>query len=149
MPFYEYECSSCGKQTEVLQKISDAPLKKCPNCGKSALKRLISAPVFRLKGSGWYETDFKSDQDRKRNLAGSDDAPVAKSDEAKPETKVEAKSDAKDKPAVTESKPAEKPASTVARSDSKKSTAPSKAPVKAPAKAAKSKPVAKKKAGRR
>ena len=148
MPFYEYECSSCGKQTEVLQKISDAPLKKCPNCGKSALKRLISAPVFRLKGSGWYETDFKSDQDRKRNLAGSDDAPVAKGDDAKSDTKADAKTEAKDKPAV-ESKPAEKPVPTIARSDSKKSTAASKAPVKAPVKAAKSKPVAKKKAGRR
>ena len=148
MPFYEYECSSCGKQTEVLQKISDAPLKKCPNCGKSALKRLISAPVFRLKGSGWYETDFKSDQDRKRNLAGSDDAPAAKSDDAKPESKADAKVDAKteskDKPAA-ESKPAEKPAPTIARSDSKKSTAKPKAPIKA----AKSKPVAKKRAGRR
>ena len=148
MPFYEYECSSCGKQTEVLQKISDAPLKKCPHCGKSALKRLISAPVFRLKGSGWYETDFKSDQDRKRNLAGSDDAPVAKGDDAKSDTKADAKSDAKseskDKPAV-ESKPVEKPAPTVARSDSKKSSAAAKAPVKA----AKSKPVAKKKVGRR
>ena len=60
MPFYEYECSACKHHTEVLQKISDAPLKKCPECGKQTLKRLISAPVFRLKGGGWYETDFKS-----------------------------------------------------------------------------------------
>src|SRR4051812_4152368 len=95
MPFYEYECGSCGQQTEALQKISDAPLKKCPHCGKSALKRLISAPVFRLKGSGWYETDFKSDQDRKRNLAGSDEAPAAaKDDDANP-AKADAKADAK------------------------------------------------------
>lgn len=71
MPFYEYECRQCGAQTEVMQKISDKPLKKCPKCGKSALVRLISAPVFRLKGGGWYETDFKTDQDRKRNLADS------------------------------------------------------------------------------
>src|SRR5579863_228875 len=72
MPFYEYECASCKFYTEVIQKISDAPLKKCPSCGKSRLKKLISAPVFRLKGSGWYETDFKSDQDQKRNLAGAE-----------------------------------------------------------------------------
>jgi hypothetical protein len=52
-----------------MQKVSDAPLKKCPHCGKSQLQRLMSAPVFRLKGGGWYETDFKGDQDNKRNLA--------------------------------------------------------------------------------
>lgn len=78
MPFYEYECSKCRYYVEVLQKISDAPLKKCPSCGKNALKKLVSAPVFRLKGSGWYETDFKSDQESKRNLAAADkDAPAA------------------------------------------------------------------------
>ena len=72
MPFYEYQCSACGAQTEVLQKITDAPLKKCPECGKNQLVKLVSAPVFRLKGGGWYETDFKSDKDRKRNLVESD-----------------------------------------------------------------------------
>jgi putative FmdB family regulatory protein len=78
MPFYEYECSKCRYYVEVLQKISDPPLKKCPSCGKSALRKLVSAPVFRLKGSGWYETDFKSDQEGRRNLAGADkDAPAA------------------------------------------------------------------------
>ena len=50
MPFYEYECASCKFYTEVMQKISDAPLKKCPSCGKNTMKKLISAPVFRLKG---------------------------------------------------------------------------------------------------
>ncbi len=69
MPFYEYQCKSCGHELEAMQKISEAPLKKCPECGKSQLQRLISAPVFRLKGSGWYETDFKGDADNKRNLA--------------------------------------------------------------------------------
>jgi putative FmdB family regulatory protein len=69
MPFYEYECKSCGHDLEAMQKISDPPLKKCPQCGKSQLRRLMSAPVFRLKGGGWYETDFKGDQDNKRNLA--------------------------------------------------------------------------------
>src|SRR6202034_2231061 len=72
MPFDEYECSGCRYYSEVLQKITDKPLKKCPSCGKNTFKKLISAPVFRLKGSGWYETDFKSDQDNKRNLAGAE-----------------------------------------------------------------------------
>jgi len=74
MPFYEYECSNCKYYTEVLQKLSDAPLRKCPSCGKNTFRKLVSAPVFRLKGSGWYETDFKGDKDNKRNLAG-DQAP--------------------------------------------------------------------------
>jgi putative FmdB family regulatory protein len=100
MPFYEYECSSCRYYSEVLQKITDKALKKCPSCGKNTFKKLISAPVFRLKGSGWYETDFKGDKDNKRNLAGSDkdDAP-AKTETAaadgKSESKAEGKSDAK------------------------------------------------------
>jgi len=92
MPFYEYECPACRYYLEVLQKISDKPLKKCPSCGKSGFKRLISAPVFRLKGSGWYETDFKSDKEGKRNLAGAErdearvTAPEAtKADTSKPE----------------------------------------------------------------
>src|SRR5689334_4540545 len=93
MPFYEYECASCKFYTEVMQKISDPPLEKCPSCGKKALKKLVSAPVFRLKGGGWYETDFKSDKENKRNLAGaereesspkSDETKPAKSDDAKP-----------------------------------------------------------------
>jgi putative FmdB family regulatory protein len=69
MPFYEYQCKSCGHALEAMQKFSDAPLKKCPDCGKSQLVRLMSAPVFRLKGAGWYETDFKGDKENQRNLA--------------------------------------------------------------------------------
>lgn len=80
MPFYEYQCSACEHYLEVLQKISDTPLRKCPNCGKSTLKRLISAPVFRLKGGGWYETDFKSDNEQKRNIHGSEEPAADKSD---------------------------------------------------------------------
>ena len=57
MPIYEYKCSNCGHQFEKIQKFSDDPLKKCPNCDKNALNKLISIPSFRLKGSGWYETD--------------------------------------------------------------------------------------------
>ena len=73
MPFYEYQCKSCGHELEAMQKVSDAPLKKCPHCGKSQLTRLMSAPVFRLKGGGWYETDFKGDKDNQRNLADRSD----------------------------------------------------------------------------
>ena len=87
MPFYEYECPHCGHHHEVLQMIGEAPLKKCPNCGKSGLRKLMSAPVFRLKGSGWYETDFKSDKENKRNLHGAD------KEEAKAETKTETKAE--------------------------------------------------------
>lgn len=68
MPFYEYQCSSCGHEEEVLQKVSDKPLKKCPSCGKSTMKKMVSAAAFRLKGGGWYETDFKSGN--KKNVAG-------------------------------------------------------------------------------
>lgn len=76
MPFYEYQCKSCGHELEAMQKVSDAPLKKCPHCGKAQLTRLMSAPVFRLKGGGWYETDFKGDKENQRNLADRpDDAP--------------------------------------------------------------------------
>jgi putative FmdB family regulatory protein len=87
MPFYEYECSSCKFYTEVLRKISDAPLRKCPSCGRNTFKKLVSAPVFRLKGSGWYETDFKSDKDSKRNLAG--DASKPAEDKGESPSKVE------------------------------------------------------------
>ena len=109
MPFYEYECPHCGYQDEVLQKISDKPLKKCPSCGKDGLKKLMSAPVFRLKGSGWYETDFKSDKENRRNLAGKDEAPATESTKAA-EDKTETKPGKDEKPATSEKaeKPAEK-----------------------------------------
>lgn len=67
MPIYEYQCGACGEQMEKLQRMSDDKLVDCPACGKPALQRLISAAAFRLKGGGWYETDFK--KDNKRNLA--------------------------------------------------------------------------------
>ncbi len=60
MPFYEYECADCGQRVEVLQKISDEPLSQCPTCNAQSLRRLVSAAGFRLKGSGWYATDFKN-----------------------------------------------------------------------------------------
>jgi len=118
MPFYEYECPHCGYDEEVLQKITDKPLKKCPSCGKNGLRKLMSAPVFRLKGSGWYETDFKSDKESKRNLAGADkdEASDKKSEtktESKPEGKPEAVKGETAKPAAAEAasdKPTPKPA---------------------------------------
>lgn len=110
MPFYEYQCSACNHHTEVLQKISDAPLRKCPNCGKQALKRLISAPVFRLKGGGWYETDFKSEGEKKRNLAGAEESGESKSDDAKPASSEAAKSESKSESAPVKKEKAAKPA---------------------------------------
>jgi putative FmdB family regulatory protein len=93
MPFYEYQCAACGHHHEELQRVSDRALRKCPACGRPALKRLVSAPVFRLKGGGWYETDFKSEQEGKRNLAGekepatADGPPAEKPKEEKAEAK--------------------------------------------------------------
>jgi len=73
MPIYEYQCQACGKQLEALQKLRDAPLQDCPDCGEPSLKKKVSAAAFRLKGGGWYETDFKTGN--KKNLAsGSDSA---------------------------------------------------------------------------
>jgi putative FmdB family regulatory protein len=110
MPFYEYQCKSCGHALEAMQKVNDSPLRKCPECGRSTLQRLMSAPVFRLKGGGWYETDFKTDKDGKRNLADRPEADAPK-DEKKDEKK-EAKDDKakeapKDAPGDS-AKPAEK-----------------------------------------
>ena len=70
MPIYEYRCGNCGYEMEAIQKISEAPLVDCPRCETAQLRKKISRVAFRLKGSGWYETDFKSGQ--QRNLAGAD-----------------------------------------------------------------------------
>ena len=70
MPIYEYACKNCSHTLDALQKMSDDPLLDCPECGESQLKRLVSAPRFRLKGKGWYETDFK--KDNQRNLSTGD-----------------------------------------------------------------------------
>ena len=123
MPFYEYECPHCGYDEEVLQKINDKPLTKCPSCGKKGLKKLMSAPVFRLKGSGWYETDFKGDKENKRNLAGGDkEEPKTetKSEPAKTETtKVETPKAETPKPVEKASKSASKPAAKRAKPKAK------------------------------
>jgi putative FmdB family regulatory protein len=80
VPIYEYACKNCEHTLDALQKISDDPLLKCPACGKPQLKRLISAPRFRLKGSGWYETDFKKDKQRNLSKGEGDAATSAKSE---------------------------------------------------------------------
>jgi putative FmdB family regulatory protein len=104
MPFYEYQCKNCGHELEAMQKVSDLPLKKCPHCGKSQLQRLMSAPVFRLKGGGWYETDFKDDKDKKRNLADKPEADAPKDAETKTaDAKADAKGDVKKVGAAGES----------------------------------------------
>ena len=77
MPIYEFECAACGGRFERLQKLSDADPTDCPQCGKGGVRRRVTAPAFRLAGSGWYETDFKKDGDAKRNLASKDESPAA------------------------------------------------------------------------
>ena len=139
MPIYEYECSNCKFYVEALQKISEAPLKHCPSCKKQTLKKLVSAPVFRLKGGGWYETDFKSEEEKKRNLAEREEPAESKAEEAK-----EAKPEAKEaKPVEAKSKAAKAAASSKSAAKAKPKAA-SKAPVKAKSKA-KVKPAPKKK----
>lgn len=68
MPIYEYRCGGCSHEFETIQKVSEQPLQKCPECGENALVKKVSAAGFRLKGGGWYETDFKSGN--KRNVSG-------------------------------------------------------------------------------
>lgn len=70
MPIYEYTCAACGHEMEALQKISDAPLTQCPACGKPELRKRITAAAFRLKGTGWYETDFKNAGKAAKKKAG-------------------------------------------------------------------------------
>ncbi len=97
MPIYEYACTHCEHAFDELQKVSEAALVHCPKCGEPSLRKLLSAPKFRLKGQGWYETDFKTGN--KRNIAGdgekkaatkSDETPAKKADE-KPATKKDVK----------------------------------------------------------
>ena len=95
MPIYGYVCKSCEHRFDVLQKMSDDPLVHCPDCGEASLQKELSAPKFRLKGSGWYETDFKTAN--KRNLHGEskDDSKSTTKPDAKPDSKPDTKSDSK------------------------------------------------------
>lgn len=79
MPIYAFECEACGHQFDRLQKLSDPDPTACPSCAAEQVRRQITAPAFRLSGSGWYETDFKKDGDKKRNLVEKSDAPKSDS----------------------------------------------------------------------
>lgn len=91
MPIYEYACTQCEHSLDALQKLSDPVLVDCPECGQASLQKQLSAPKFRLKGKGWYETDFKTGD--KRNIAGDSDksATVKAKDSDKPASKSDAK----------------------------------------------------------
>ena len=106
MPIYEFQCSDCQCRFERLQKLADADPDLCPECGKSSVRRCLTAPAFRLSGSGWYETDFKKEGDVKRNLTSSESAPTseaAKSDAPKSDAPKA------DVPKAEPAKPATKP----------------------------------------
>ena len=99
MPIYEYKCQNCGHYFEVLQRISEESLSACPECKKNLLKKLVSAPHFRLKGDGWYETDFK--KENQKNLAEKKEEKKPdkdkKSDEKKPNKHLDKKKKSEDK----------------------------------------------------
>ncbi len=99
MPIYEFECPSCSERFDRLQKLSDPDPDACPNCGATGVRRRLTAPAFRLAGSGWYETDFKKEGDKKRNLA-------EKAEPAKAESKPETPKAEPAKPVAEKSKPA-------------------------------------------
>jgi len=106
MPIYEFECRACATRFDRLQKLSDPDPDTCPQCGAhNQIAKRVTAPSFRLAGSGWYETDFKKDGDRKRNLAGNDEASKPASDAGRKDG-------------------GDKPASSAAPADAAKSPAP-------------------------
>ena len=96
MPIYEYRCAACGHQEDHLQKIGEAPLAKCPSCGKKKYEKQLSAAGFQLKGSGWYATDFKgSGKKADAKAEAKAEAKTESNSETKAETKSDSKSDAK------------------------------------------------------
>jgi putative FmdB family regulatory protein len=112
MPIYEFNCTQCSNQWDELLKQSDPDPENCPKCGKASVQRWVSAAAFRLKGAGWYETDFKNDGDTKRNIAGESGADAAaekpagepaKSD--KPSTETAAPEKVVEKPKVAAAAP--------------------------------------------
>lgn len=106
MPIYEFECGECGKRFDRLQKLSDPDPTDCPACARPSVRRRITAPSFRLAGSGWYETDFKKDGDKKRNLAGEGGG----GGDAKPAEAAKPDAARSDTPAATSTAVADKPA---------------------------------------
>jgi len=107
MPIYGYACGDCEHVFDVLQKMSDARLVDCPECGRPSLKKQLSAPKFRLKGEGWYETDFKTGD--KRNIAGESDKKATANtikDTNKDSKKDSKKTGTKNKSSGSKAKPA-------------------------------------------
>ena len=111
MPIYEYECDNCGHEFEIMRKLSDEPLSACPSCGKSGLRKIISKVAFRLKGTGWYETDFKTKPTEAKSSESGESGESGQTE--KKETK-EKKADATkdDKPAPTSGSPTKADAKT-------------------------------------
>jgi putative FmdB family regulatory protein len=93
MPIYDYKCSNCGHQFEVIQKFSDNPIKICPKCNEEFVQKLVSAPSFRLKGGGWYETDFKTGS--KKNIVDNKEEKPKKPKEKTKTTNTSNSSDTK------------------------------------------------------
>ncbi|KAB2898670.1 MAG: zinc ribbon domain-containing protein [Dokdonella sp.] len=91
MPIYEFQCPACGHIFDRLQKLSDPDPSDCPKCGKAGVRRRVTAPAFRLAGSGWYETDFKGERETKHNLATGDEAPKPAAETPAPADKPAAK----------------------------------------------------------
>jgi len=112
MPIYEFECARCGHRFDRLQKLADPDPSACPTCAAPEVRRRISAPSFRLAGSGWYETDFKKDGDKKRHLAGEAGAPAPA-----PAADSAAKPAAAPAPAPVADKPASSKPTTSAKND--------------------------------
>ena len=107
MPIYEYACTKCGHQLEVIQKISDKPLSRCPKC-KGKLEKQFSQTSFQLKGSGWYVTDYSRSGDKKADKKEEKKSDTAT--ETKPEKKPEtAETKPEKKPETAETKPGKKP----------------------------------------
>lgn len=113
MPIYEYRCESCSHNLEKLQRMSEGDLVDCPECKQPALKRLVSASAFRLKGSGWYETDFK--KDNKRNLADSSSQETSNNKSSGSAGKANDKSSSASSTSKSDAKPAAKPAAKEAK----------------------------------
>ncbi len=120
MPIYEYACENCGHKMEALQKMADPALQDCPECQQPALKKLISAVAFRLKGSGWYETDFKSGD--KKNLVDAGKTDNGKSSDDKKESS--------DKSQATDKKDAKSSSSESQSTDNKSTSSASASPAK-------------------
>jgi putative FmdB family regulatory protein len=120
MPIYEYDCGACDHQFETIRKFSDGPLTRCPSCDEDSLTKRISKVAFRLKGTGWYETDFK---DKPKAASGEkSEGKSSSSSDGKSDGKSDVKSDSKTSPATKETSSAESKSSSSAESTSKPTT---------------------------